>query len=113
MHRLIPTLLVILAGPAVRAAEPPAPLVPVPSPQQLRWQRAEMTMFLHFGVNTFTDREWGDGKESPDVFHPTDLDCRQWVRQARAAGFGMMILTAKHHDGFCLWPSPAKQERKP
>ena len=74
-------------------------------PQQLRWQRAEMTLFLHFGVNTFTDREWGDGTEDPDIFNPTNLDCRQWVREARAARFGMMILTAKHHDGFCLWPS--------
>ena len=105
MQRLILLLLVCVAGPAVRAAEPPPPLLSVPSPQQLRWQRAEMTMFLHFGVNTFTDREWGDGTEAPDVFRPSDLDCRQWVRQARAAGFGMLILTAKHHDGFCLWPS--------
>lgn len=105
MNRLILSAVVILGVVSTQAAESPAPLLPVPSPQQLRWQRAEMTMFLHFGVNTFTDREWGDGSEDPDVFHPTDLDCRQWVREARAAGFGMMILTAKHHDGFCLWPS--------
>src|SRR5215208_8493689 len=78
---------------------------PRPSPSQLAWQRDELAMFLHFGVNTFTDREWGDGTESPAIFAPTQLDARQWARAARAAGFRAMILTAKHHDGFCLWPS--------
>jgi alpha-L-fucosidase len=78
---------------------------PVPSRPQLEWQRDELALFLHFGVNTFTDREWGDGREEPSIFAPSRLDARQWARTARGAGFRAMILTAKHHDGFCLWPS--------
>ncbi len=78
---------------------------PVPTPQQLAWQRMELTLFCHFGVNTYTNREWGDGSENPAIFNPTELDCRQWARAAKAGGFKLMILTAKHHDGFCLWPS--------
>jgi alpha-L-fucosidase len=78
---------------------------PVPTPAQLAWQSDELAMFIHFGVNTFTNREWGDGKEDPAIFAPSKLDARQWARAARAAGFRAMVLTAKHHDGFCLWPS--------
>lgn len=78
---------------------------PRPSRAQLDWQRDELAMFIHFGVNTFTDREWGDGKESPAIFDPSALDPRQWARVARTAGFRAMVLTAKHHDGFCLWPT--------
>jgi alpha-L-fucosidase len=78
---------------------------PAPTVAQLAWQRDELAMFLHFGVNTFTDREWGDGRESPSIFAPAQLDARQWARAAKAAGFRALILTAKHHDGFCLWPT--------
>ena len=78
---------------------------PVPSAAQLQWQRDELAMFIHFGVNTFTNREWGDGKESPTIFAPSKLDAGQWARTAKQAGFRAMILTAKHHDGFCLWPT--------
>jgi len=93
---------------AAAAAMPwrlPQALIPVPSPAQLAWQRDELALFLHFGVNTFTDREWGDGTEDPAIFAPAALDTLQWARSARAAGFRAMVLTAKHHDGFCLWPS--------
>ncbi|HHW00549.1 MAG TPA: alpha-L-fucosidase [Clostridiaceae bacterium] len=76
-----------------------------PTRQQLRWQDLEMGMFCHFGMNTFHDQEWGDGTDSPDSFLPTSLDCRQWARTAKRAGFKYLILTAKHHDGFCLWPT--------
>ncbi|MBW8768605.1 MAG: alpha-L-fucosidase [Gemmatimonadetes bacterium] len=89
---------------AARASSPDGPLA-LPSRSQLTWQRDELAMFLHFGVNTFTDREWGDGKEDPAIFNPARLDARQWARTAKAAGFRALILTAKHHDGFCLWPT--------
>lgn len=76
-----------------------------PSPQQLAWQDMELGMFCHFGMNTFCDQEWGDGTDSAEIFNPEQLDARQWARTAKRAGFKYLVLTAKHHDGFCLWPT--------
>jgi len=94
---------IVLLGLLAACATPP--VASVPSPRQLAWQELEYCAFVHFGMNTFTGREWGEGTEDPSTFAPEDLDCRQWARVFKDAGMKGVVLTAKHHDGFCLWPS--------
>ncbi|GAB4428449.1 MAG: hypothetical protein OHK0039_46920 [Bacteroidia bacterium] len=90
---------------ACQETHPPAPYGALPTANHLRWHDLQYYAFVHFNMNTFTDEEWGHGDESPDTFNPTQLDCRQWARICKAAGMQGIIITAKHHDGFCLWPS--------
>ncbi|KAI4322312.1 hypothetical protein L6164_022019 [Bauhinia variegata] len=84
---------------------PPLPILPIPNAFQLEWQLNNMAMFLHFGLNTFDDSEWGTGHVDPSNFNPINFNATQWVRVAKESGFSRVILTVKHHDGFCLWPS--------
>jgi alpha-L-fucosidase len=98
-------LILLIASSCSERVKPPEPYGAVPTEQQLKWQQMEYYMFVHFGPNTFTDLEWGSGKEDPKVFNPSALDCRQWAAIAKAAGMKGVVITAKHHDGFCLWPS--------
>src|SRR5277367_2983555 len=99
-------LFFLIAGSFTKlVAQQVKPFGPLPAKRQSQWQDAEFYLFLHFGPNTFTDLEWGKGTETEEVFNPTELDCRQWCSIAKAAGAKGLIITAKHHDGFCLWPS--------
>ncbi len=81
------------------------PCGPVPTENQLRWQEMEMYAFIHYSLNTYTDQEWGFGNEDPKLFNPSSLDCQQWARVCKQAGMKGIIFTAKHHCGFCMWPS--------
>ena len=100
---LITSILIVFAG-CNQSVEPPKAVLPIPSEQQLNWHEMEYYAFIHFGPNTFTDMEWGYGDENPAVFNPSQLDCRQWVEIMKEAGMKGVIVGAKHHDGFCLWP---------
>ena len=100
---LLILILVLITG--CRNIDPPEPIGPVPSESQIAWHQMEFYAFVHFNMNTFTNMEWGYGDESPDLFNPAELNCRQWARVCKEAGMKGIILTAKHHDGFCLWPS--------
>jgi alpha-L-fucosidase len=103
--RIISAFVFLLSSVSCAQVKPPEPFGPVPSERQLAWHQMEYYMFVHFTVNTFTDKEWGYGDEKESVFNPASLDCRQWARVAKEAGMKGIIITAKHHDGFCLWPS--------
>lgn len=98
-------ILMLLLSTCSQTAEPPEPYGAVPTARQLLWHDMEFYGFLHFTTNTFTDKEWGYGDEAPDIFNPTDFDAEQIVSTAKMAGMKGLILTCKHHDGFCLWPS--------
>lgn len=107
MRRTLYTTLISisLATGAHAQTKAPQPIGPVPTENQMRWQEMEYYTFVHFSVNTFTDQEWGNGAEDPKIFNPTNLDCDQWARVVKEAGMKGVIITAKHHSGFCLWPS--------
>ena len=99
------SLILVSCNSNVNQVSPPEPVYPIPTEAQLEWHEMELLAFIHFTTNTFTGVEWGYGDESPDIFNPTEMDVNQWMDILKDAGFEGVILTAKHHDGFCLWPS--------
>jgi alpha-L-fucosidase len=105
MKKSIWPILLLLLSFCQEKAPPPTPILPIPDARQITWQQMEYYGFVHFNMNTFSDREWGFGDEKPEQFNPTELDVRQWARIASEAGMKGLIITTKHHDGFVLWPS--------
>lgn len=101
LNKRLAILLIVFSPLLVSAQEQQ----PKPTDAQLLWHELEFYLFMHFGPNTFTGKEWGEGTEHEEVFNPSELDCNQWCRIAKSVGAKGIIITAKHHDGFCLWPS--------
>ena len=105
-HYMKPLLILLLTTMTAASLKAQVePCGPVPSENQLRWQGMEMYAFIHYSLNTYTDEEWGYGNEDTQLFNPSSLDCRQWARVCKQAGMRGIIFTAKHHCGFCMWPS--------
>ena len=105
MKRIAVIIMMVSACITMRAQTRHSPFGPLPNENQLRWQDMEMYAFIHYSLNTYTDQEWGFGNEDLKLFNPSDLDCRQWARVCKQAGMKGIIFTAKHHCGFCMWPS--------
>ncbi|MBQ9362662.1 MAG: alpha-L-fucosidase [Bacteroidaceae bacterium] len=106
MRLFVSTILLLMMNCSIaQESSMPTPCGPVPTENQLRWQEMEMYAFIHYSLNTYTDQEWGYGNEDPKLFNPGNLDCRQWARVCKQAGMKGIIFTAKHHCGFCMWPS--------
>lgn len=104
-HYLLPFILLLSINQVLGETLPPKPVLPIPSKSQLEWQKLEYYAFAHFGMNTFTDHEWGEGRAPATEFNPTDFNAEQWAKVVKDAGMKGIIITAKHHDGFCLWNS--------